>query len=80
MLCTIGFGRGQARKYAQVLVLDHQLDSAIKFNLVVRNEIARYSAILQLDTVSTHLLEDHFNRMSLSTSVPPSPSSSTGGA
>ena len=61
LLSRIGFSEGKSQKYAELLVLKHQVDSVSKFQRKVGNDIAGYSATLQLDTADAELLEEYWS-------------------
>ena len=61
LLSRIGFSEGKSQKYAELLVLKHQVDSVSKFQRKVVNDIAGYSATLQLDTADAELLEEYWS-------------------
>jgi len=75
LVMTIGISRTNAASYAETLVLDHKVDSEVKFKRKVGSDIAGYGAILQLDADDVELLEEYFNHMNI---VPPPQSPSTG--
>ena len=61
LLSRIGFSEGKSQKYAELLVLKHQVDSVSEFQRKVVNDIAGYSATLQLDTADAELLEEYWS-------------------
>ena len=61
LLSRIGFSEGKSQKYAELLVLKHQVDSVSEFQRKVGNDIAGYSATLQLDTADAELLEEYWS-------------------
>ena len=79
LLSRIGFSKGKSQKYAEVLVLKHQVDSEKKFQRKVGSDIAGYSATLQLRTDDVELLEEYFRRHLNVSSPPPPPQLSSPG-
>ena len=74
-MSQIGFSRGESQKYAEVLVLKHQVNSVSKFQRKVGSDIAGYSATLRLRTDGVALLEEYFKRHMNVPSPPPQLSS-----
>ena len=71
LLVTIGLSHSNSSRCAEILVVDHKVDSEVKFHRRVRNDIAGYSAILQLDDDDVELLEEYFQSLKRSQSPPP---------
>ena len=62
LLSRLGFSKSESQKYAEVLVIKHQINSERKFQRKVGSDIAGYSATLQLDTDNVEILEEYFNK------------------
>ena len=70
LLVTIGISLTDAGRHAEALVLDHKVNSVMKFQRKVGSDVAGYSAMLQLDADDVELLEEYFNQH-VSVSTPP---------
>ena len=57
LLIKIGFAKGESKKYAEVLVLDHQINSEAKFQLRLGVDRSYYYSQLQLTADSIKLVE-----------------------
>ena len=79
-MSQIGFSKGESQKYAEALVIEHQVNSVSKFQRKVGSGIAGYSATLRLRTDGVELLEEYFKRHMNVPSPPPPPLSSPGTA
>jgi len=70
LLVTIGISHADASRHAKSLVLDHKVNSMLKFQRKVGSDVAGYSALLQLDTDDVELLEEYFKQHA-NVSTPP---------
>ncbi len=70
LLVTIGIPLTDAGRHAESLVIDHKVNSVMKFQRKVGSDVAGYSAILQLDTDDVELLEEYFKQHA-NVSTPP---------
>ena len=57
LLIKIGFSKGESKKCSEVLVLDHQINSEMKFLLKIATDSAYYYSELQLPADSIKLVE-----------------------
>ena len=85
LLVTIGISHADASRHAKSLVLDHKVNSMLKFQRKVGSDVAGYSALLQLDTDDVELLEEYFKQhanVSTPSAMPPrlSTPATTGGS
>ncbi len=71
LLITIGFSRSMAGKYAEILVLDHQIDTQRLFHRKVGGDIAHYSSLLKLNSDGVEILEEYFQALKVPTSTLP---------
>jgi hypothetical protein len=72
LFTSIGISCTDATKHAETLVLDHKINSKVKFDRKVGSDLAGFSAILQLDDDDVELLQEYFEKLRV-TPFPPSP-------
>ncbi len=70
LLIKIGFSKGESKKCAELLVLDHQINSEMKFLLKIAADSAYYYSKLQLPADSIKLVE-HYLKSQESLDVTP---------
>ncbi len=57
LLSRIGFSKGESQKYAEALVISHELNSETKFQVALGSNSQHYYAQLQLPAMLIQLIE-----------------------